>query len=131
MPTAAYTGTDGLIVSLAEGVLSVTMNRPDSLNSLTAAMLSRISEVMGQAASDPPVRVVRLGGAGRGFSSGAGISDGDQSAESHDRAGVLAAADRAVAATVPSPHPGGARGPAPPAGWGDCPARPCDWLTAS
>lgn len=33
---AAYQGIADLGVSLADGVLSVTLNRPDSLNSLTA-----------------------------------------------------------------------------------------------
>ena len=37
-----------------------------------------------QAATDPRVKVVRLGGAGRGFSSGAGISDEDQAQKSVD-----------------------------------------------
>ena len=67
-----YASTDDLSVTLSDGVLSVTMNRPDSLNSLTAGMLAGIADAMEQAATDPRVRVVRLGGAGRAFSSGAG-----------------------------------------------------------
>src|SRR5258707_12444896 len=73
----AYTSIDDLSVVLADGVLSVTLNRPDSLNSLTAAMLKGIADALQQAAGDPRVRVVRLGGAGRGFSSGARISEQD------------------------------------------------------
>src|ERR1700682_4081725 len=73
----AYTSIDDLSVDLADGVLTVTLNRPDSLNSLTAAMLKGIADALEQAAGDPRVRVVRLGGAGRGFSSGAGISEQD------------------------------------------------------
>ena len=72
----AYTSIDDLLLALSDGVLSVTMNRPDSLNSLTAAMLTTIGDTLERAAADPRVKVVRLGGAGRGFSSGAGISDG-------------------------------------------------------
>ena len=72
--TESFTGIDDLTVALDGGVLSVTLNRPDSLNSLTAAMLATIADTMAQAADDPRVRVVRLAGAGRGFSSGAGIS---------------------------------------------------------
>ena len=73
----AYTSIDDLSVELADGVLSVTLNRPNSLNSLTAAMLKGIADALEQAAGDPRVKVVRLGGAGRGFSSGAGISEED------------------------------------------------------
>ena len=67
-----YTSIDDLSVGLADGVLSVTFNRPDSLNSLTAAMLTTLADTLERAATDPRVKVVRLGGAGRGFSSGAG-----------------------------------------------------------
>ncbi|MCW2551223.1 MAG: enoyl-CoA hydratase/carnithine racemase, partial [Mycobacterium sp.] len=75
--TESYTGIDDLTVSLSDGVLAVTLNRPDSLNSLTAAMFETVADMLERAASDPAVRVVRLGGAGRGFSSGAGIGATD------------------------------------------------------
>lgn len=103
--TTEYRSIDDLSVSLADGVLSVTLNRPQSLNSLTQEMLVAIADAMDLAAGDPAVRVVRLGGAGRGFSSGAGISEDDQSAESFDAAGVLDAANRAVGSIVALPKP--------------------------
>ena len=96
-----YASTDDLSVTLSDGVLSVTMNRPDSLNSLTAGMLAGIADAMEQAATDPRVRVVRLGGAGRAFSSGAGISAEDQARKSEGALNsVLDAANRAVRAIV-------------------------------
>ena len=59
-----------------------------------------------QAATDPRVKVVRLGGAGRGFSSGAGISDEDQAQKSVDGpASVLDAANDAVRSIVNLPQP--------------------------
>jgi enoyl-CoA hydratase len=64
------TPVTGLSVALSGGVLSVTINRPDSLNSLTASVLAGIADAMEHAASDPRVKVVRLGGAGRGFKTG-------------------------------------------------------------
>ena len=101
-----YTGIDDLAVELADGVLSVTMNRPDSLNSLTAAMFRTMASALTQAATDPRVKVVRLGGAGRGFSSGAGISDEDQAQKSVDGpASVLDAANDAVRSIVNLPQP--------------------------
>ena len=48
-----YTGIDDLTVSLSDGVLSVTLNRPDSLNSLTAPMLETIGTTLERAATDP------------------------------------------------------------------------------
>src|SRR3954447_14871465 len=102
-----YTSIDDLTIELADGVLSVTMNRPDSLNSLTAAMLKGIAEALEQAAGDPRVKAVRLGGAGRGFSSGAGISEEDHAnpGASGTPADVLDAANRAVRSIVKLPQP--------------------------
>ena len=101
-----YTGIDDLSVELADGVLSVTMNRPDSLNSLTAAMFTAIAETLERAAADPRVKVVRLGGAGRAFSSGAGIGKEDQAQKSVDGpASVIDAANRAVLSIVNLPQP--------------------------
>jgi enoyl-CoA hydratase len=101
-----YPGIDDLLVDLSDGVLSVTMNRPDSLNSLTGAMLTAIGDALEVAASDARVKVVRLSGAGRGFSSGAGISDDDQAQKSVDGpASIIDAANRAVRSIVNLPQP--------------------------
>ena len=128
-----YQGIDELTVALHDGVLSVTLNRPDSLNSLTAAMLSTIASAMERAATDPRVRVVRFGGAGRGFSSGAGIS-----AEDHANPGasgtpddVLAAANQAVRSIVALPKPVVAVVQGPAAGVGVSLALACDIILAS
>lgn len=126
-----YTGSDDLTVALDEGVLSVTLNRPETLNSLNQDMLELIADVVTQAADDAAVKVVRLGGNGRGFSSGAGLSASDQEAKAHSPAGVLNAANRAVAALVNLPKPavsvlhGGA------AGVGVSLALACDIVLAS
>ncbi|MFL6083277.1 MAG: enoyl-CoA hydratase [Mycobacterium sp.] len=129
----AYTSIDDLSVELADGVLSVTMNRPDSLNSLTAAMLAGIGDALEKAAGDPRVRVVRLGGAGRGFSSGAGISEEDHAnpGASGTPADVLDAANRAVRSIVNLPQPvvAGVQGPC--AGVGASLALACDVVLAS
>ncbi|AKK26421.1 enoyl-CoA hydratase [Mycobacterium sp. EPa45] len=102
----AYTGVPELTVSLDGGVLSVTLNRPDSLNSLNAIMLRTLADVLEHAADDASVRVVRLGGAGRGFSSGAGISAEDQSNRRPDTPDeVLLEANRAVRAITSLPKP--------------------------
>lgn len=130
--TEAYTNIDDLSVELSDGVLWVTMNRPDSLNSLTAAMLSGISDALERAASDARVKVVRLGGAGRGFSSGAGIGADDQSKRSPSTAGeVLEAANRAVASIVALPKPVVAVVQGPCAGVGASLALACDVVLAS
>src|SRR6185369_14871864 len=129
----AYTSIDDLSVELADGVLSVTLNRPDSLNSLTAAMLKGIGDALEQAADDPRVRVVRLGGAGRGFSSGAGMSEDDHAnpGTSGTPADVLAAANQAVRSIVELPKPVVAVVHGPAAGVGVSLALACDVILAS
>lgn len=122
-----------LAVTLTDGVLSVTLNRPDSLNSLTAAMLKGVADALEHAAGDPRVKVVRLGGAGRGFSSGAGISEEDHA--NPDAAGtpadVLDAANRAVRSIVNLPQPAVAVVHGPAAGVGASLALACDVVLAS
>jgi enoyl-CoA hydratase len=104
--TTADASVDELLVDLTDGVLSVTINRPDSLNSLNAAVLTGIAETFEAAAGDPAVKVARLGGAGRGFSSGAGIgADDPGSASEGDPVEVLHLATRAVRAIVALPQP--------------------------
>ena len=131
--TESYVGIDDLTVSLDGGVLSVTLNRPDSLNSLTAAMLTTIADTMARAADDSRVRVVRLAGAGRGFSSGAGISAEDHAnpGASGTPADVLAAANQAVRSIVALPKPVVAVVQGPAAGVGVSLALACDIVLAS
>jgi len=102
-----YTGIDDLQISLDGHVLSVTLNRPDSLNSLTTAMLVTLTETLERAAEDPQVKVVRLSGAGRGFCSGAGISAEDQAAQAASLSidDLLVAANGAIQAMVALPKP--------------------------
>ncbi|MFI5348317.1 MAG: enoyl-CoA hydratase/isomerase family protein [Elusimicrobiota bacterium] len=58
-----------------EGVLTVTLNRPDALNALTGTMLKGLAEAVTKAGRDKAVRVIVLAGAGRAFSAGADLGD--------------------------------------------------------
>ena len=129
-----YTGIDDLTVSLDGAVLSVTLNRPDSLNSLNAAMVETLCDALDQAASDPAVKVVRLGGAGRGFCAGAGISAEDQAAArglGDQIDPLLAAVNIAVRKIADLPKPVVAVVQGPTAGVGVSLALACDIVLAS
>ncbi|MCV7255926.1 enoyl-CoA hydratase [Mycolicibacterium fluoranthenivorans] len=127
-----YASIDSLLVALDDGVLSVTLNRPDTLNSLSEAMLTGVAEALERAATDPAVRVVKLAGAGRGFSSGAGISAEDVSAKSvNGPEEVLDAANRAVRSIVALPKPVVAVVQGPAAGVGVSLALAADIVLAS
>src|SRR6185312_5005111 len=128
----AYPTVQGLKIALADGVLSITMNRPESLNSLTEAMLTGIADAVEQAGSDERVRVVRLGGAGRGFSSGAGISEEDQKGGgTSSPTKIIEEANRAVRSIAALPKPAVAVVHGPAAGVSASLALVCDVVLAS
>jgi enoyl-CoA hydratase len=127
---ATLTSVAGLDVTLSEGVLSVTIDRPDSLNSVTTAVLAGIADTMEQAATDPRVKVVRLRGAGRGFCSGAGMS-ADDVAGGGPGTEIIAEANRAIRAITALPRPVVAVVQGPAAGVGVSLALACDLVLAS
>ncbi len=57
----------GLTVEHRAGVTWLTLNRPDSLNSLDVPLKEALVAALGAAAEDPAVRAVALTGSGRGF----------------------------------------------------------------
>jgi enoyl-CoA hydratase/carnithine racemase len=129
---ATLTPVAGLDVTLSGGVLSVTIDRPDSLNSLTIPVITGIADAMERAAKDPEVRVVRLGGAGRGFCSGAGISADDTSGGGGTSADeIILEINRLVRAIAALPHPVVAVVQGPAAGVGVSLALACDVVLAS
>ncbi len=64
------TGTDHLLANLGEGVLTLTMNRPEARNALSLELLDALSEQLAFAESDSSVRCVVLTGSGKGFCAG-------------------------------------------------------------
>ena len=129
---ATLAPVDGLDVQLTDGVLSVTINRPDSLNSLITPVITGLADAMESAATDPTVRVVRLGGAGRGFSSGAGISADDMSGSGGAPPDeIILEINRLIRAITTLPHPVVAVVQGPAAGVGVSIALSCDVVLAS
>lgn len=73
MPEATY---ETILVEVADGVATVTLNRPDSLNALNRAMRLELLAAFKAAGRNEAVRAVVLTGAGRGFCSGADLRGG-------------------------------------------------------
>jgi 2-(1,2-epoxy-1,2-dihydrophenyl)acetyl-CoA isomerase len=66
-----------------EGVRTLTLNRPDRLNTLTGQMLKTLRETLLDSARDPGVRCVVITGAGRGFCAGHDLSGADMVPDAH------------------------------------------------
>jgi len=67
---ATPTTATQLLRSVSDGVLTLTLNRPEVLNAITPALLDEVTGALVEAASGRTVRAVIITGAGRGFCSG-------------------------------------------------------------
>jgi 2-(1,2-epoxy-1,2-dihydrophenyl)acetyl-CoA isomerase len=67
--------TDTVLRQAAEGVLTLTLNRAEALNSFTVEMKEGLLGALKDAARDHDVRVVVLTGAGRAFSAGQDLKE--------------------------------------------------------
>lgn len=68
------TMTNGTVqLDIDDGVATITLDRPDSLNSMTNDFMDDITEAVRGAEPHPDARVVVLTGRGRGFCSGADL----------------------------------------------------------
>ena len=63
---------DSIIVERDDGVARITLNRPDRLNSFTAAMHAELQDALDEIGD---ARVITLTGAGRGFCAGQDLND--------------------------------------------------------
>ncbi|MDQ2861277.1 MAG: 2-(1,2-epoxy-1,2-dihydrophenyl)acetyl-CoA isomerase PaaG [Pseudomonadota bacterium] len=63
-----------IVFDLAGGVARLTLNRPDRLNSFTAAMHAEVGEALGRVEAEG-ARVLLITGAGRGFCAGQDLAD--------------------------------------------------------
>ena len=71
--TTLDTGTPDLLASLDDGVLTLTLNRPEARNAMSRAMNQALQEQLAAAEFDPAVKCVVLTGAGKGFCAGGDV----------------------------------------------------------
>ena len=67
---------DAFILSEVEqGVMTITLNRPDRLNSFNDVMHQQLADCLKQAERDDTIRCLLITGAGRGFCAGQDLND--------------------------------------------------------
>ena len=69
--------SDQILVSRADGVYEVQLNRPEKRNALTLAMYGAIVDALNEARADDSIRVVLFSGAGAGREAAASAVLGD------------------------------------------------------
>ena len=67
------TGTDHLLADLSEGVLTLTLNRPEARNAMSGEMNAALQTALAAAELDTAVRCIVLTGAGKGFCAGGDV----------------------------------------------------------
>ncbi|MCY4343033.1 MAG: crotonase/enoyl-CoA hydratase family protein [Gammaproteobacteria bacterium] len=67
---------NAILTDLEDGVLTLTLNRPEKLNAFTREMQTEMIDAFDAADADDQVRAVIVTGAGRGFCAGADLSSG-------------------------------------------------------
>ncbi len=77
-----------IIYDVEDGILTLTLNRPEKLNAFTGEMLTEMIDAFDRADADDDVRAIIVTGAGRGFCAGADLSGGSDTFNSDAREDV-------------------------------------------
>src|SRR3954464_4507638 len=70
---------------VADGVLTITLNRPDRLNAFTPTMLGELLDAFDRSDADDDVRAVVVTGEGRAFCAGADLESGGSTFDYRER----------------------------------------------
>jgi enoyl-CoA hydratase/carnithine racemase len=74
-----------IVTEVADGVLTITLSRPDRLNAWTSTMGDELIAAFDEADADDAVRAVIVTGAGRGFCAGADLAGGGATFDYRER----------------------------------------------
>ena len=93
-PTSPHptSGDGAVLLDIAEGVATVTLNRPDAMNAMDTATKNALLATLVQVAEDSAVRAVVLTGVGRAFCVGQDL---------REHISLLASRDESLWSTVP------------------------------
>ena len=73
METGSTAYAAPVVLTTADGIATITLNRPEVLNALNAAMVSRLHALAAEVETDETIRAVVIRGAGQAFMAGGDI----------------------------------------------------------
>ena len=100
------TQIDLVLLEKDRGVTTVTFNRPEALNALSAALRNRITEIFFELSDDPETEVIILTGAGRAFTVGLDLKElggeikAEESISSRDLSGAMKACQQPIIGAI-------------------------------
>lgn len=97
------TGTeDEVLYAVADHIATITLNRPERMNTISRTMLAQLGQRLLQAENDPEVRVVILTATGRAFCAGLDLTEATRSSGDGIAAGASAAVNLDLKSTPPT-----------------------------
>lgn len=101
MGSTSTTMPNGTVqLGIDDGVATVTLDRPDSLNSMNNDLMDDITSAVEAGAADPSVGVVVITGNGRGFCSGADLKAVDDAGDDPPTESAATSHGEAIAAAM-------------------------------
>ncbi|WP_406154364.1 enoyl-CoA hydratase-related protein [Streptomyces sp. NBC_01023] len=109
-PSPSASPEEEVLHTTADGVSTITLNRPAAMNALTWAQRERVIDLLATASADPDIRAVVLTATGRGFCAGADLRGGGPQAPAERVTGDVArtirlGAQRLIAAVLDCEKP--------------------------
>ena len=74
-----------ILYAVEDGILTITMNRPERMNAFTGVMCQEMMDAFDLADADDAVKVIIVTGAGRAFCAGADLGRGGATWSEHDK----------------------------------------------
>ena len=75
---------ENILYEIEEGILTITLNRPEMLNAFNGTMFNELMRAFDLADEDDDVHAIVITGAGRGFCAGQDLSAGEKTWEGHE-----------------------------------------------
>lgn len=102
---SAETATDIVLTEIADGIATVTLNRPAARNALSVAMMTAVEDTLARLAQDGGVKVVVLAANGPAFCAGHDLKEMRSLSGRDQIAAVFAQCSRMMKAIVRFPRP--------------------------